>query len=158
MPTTMGAGNPETGSLLGTQHSELQSNSKNGSGGMGEVYLAEDLRLKRHVAIKQLFGNATPKCEFQNIRWEARAAAQLNHPGIATVYDLLEVGAHWYIVMEFVQGETLADRNSAGTTVLWTNPFGSPANCRSHRPRPCPGDYPPRLETGKHPFDAGRRC
>jgi len=114
MPSTEGVEDPESGSLLGRNIPNYKVIRKIGSGGMGEVYLAEDLRLKRQVAIKQLFGNASLDVKSDNIRWEARAAAQLNHPGIATVYDLLQVGVHWYIVMEFVQGETLSDRIRRG--------------------------------------------
>ncbi len=77
---------------------------------MGEVYLAEDLRLRRRVAIKQLFGDGDADVNGRKLRLEARAAARLNHPGIAMIYDLLEVENRWHIVMEFVEGETLAER------------------------------------------------
>jgi serine/threonine protein kinase len=81
-----------------------------GEGGMGLVYLAEDTRLGRTVALKALaprfVGDATRR---ERLRREARAAAALNHPGIATVYALEEIDDHLYIAGEYVPGETLRD-------------------------------------------------
>src|SRR5438552_1277192 len=107
MRQTEGAGNQDSGFLLGQNISNYQVIRKIGSGGMGEVYLAEDLRLKRRVAIKQLFGDLPGDLNGRKLRLEARSAARLNHPGIAMIYDLLDVGNQSYIVMEFVEGETL---------------------------------------------------
>ncbi len=76
---------------------------------MGEVYLAEDTRLHRRVALKRLTGSrlTTPEARHQLLR-EARAAAILNHPNIAVVYDVIDDGNQSIIVMEYVAGETLA--------------------------------------------------
>ena len=76
---------------------------------MGEVYLAEDTRLHRRVALKRLTGSrlTTPEARNQLLR-EARAAAILNHPNIAVVYDVIDDGNQSIIVMEYVAGETLA--------------------------------------------------
>src|SRR5439155_8423904 len=83
-----------------------------GSGANGEVYLAEDTRLGRKVAVKTL--SALDSKELTEAkRWvlrEARAAARLNHPNIASVYDVLESPEGAHIVMEYVCGETLAQR------------------------------------------------
>jgi tetratricopeptide (TPR) repeat protein len=86
-----------------------------GEGGMGQVYLAEDTRLNRKIALKRLSGKwlAGPDSRKRLLR-EARAAARLNHPNIAAVYDVAEMNGEAYIVMEYVEGETLADRLRPG--------------------------------------------
>jgi eukaryotic-like serine/threonine-protein kinase len=82
-----------------------------GRGGMGEVYLAQDTRLGRQVALKTLPPGAQydRKSPRRFLR-EARSAAALNHPGIVTVYSVEEVGDSFFIVMEYLEGETLRDR------------------------------------------------
>jgi serine/threonine protein kinase/tetratricopeptide (TPR) repeat protein len=81
-----------------------------GQGGMGEVYRARDTRLHREVAIKVLRGAVSDDNVSRRVVREARAAAQLNHPGIAAVYDVLEQDGRTHIVMEYVRGPTLAER------------------------------------------------
>ena len=87
-----------------------------GSGANGEVYLAEDVRLGRKVAVKTLSAlDSKQMADAQ--RWvlrEARAAARLNHPHIASVYDVIESPQGAHIVMEYVRGETLAARLRTG--------------------------------------------
>ena len=80
-----------------------------GTGGMGEVFLAWDTRLARHVALKRIRPDlqTTPERR-ERFRREARAAAALNHPAIVRVYDLLEDEAGDSIVMEYVEGRSLA--------------------------------------------------
>ena len=87
-----------------------------GAGGMGEVFLADDTRLGRKVALKTLSvsGDAQPAQTRRKLLREARAAAKLNHPNIAAVYDVVEFGDEAHIVMEYVPGETLAQRLAAG--------------------------------------------
>jgi serine/threonine protein kinase/Tol biopolymer transport system component len=82
-----------------------------GSGGMGEVYLAHDPRLGRHVAIKILPAafSADPDRLWRFER-EARAVASLNHPHICTVHDIGEHAGHRYLVLERLEGETLSSR------------------------------------------------
>ena len=86
-----------------------------GRGGMGEVFRARDTRLSRDVAIKVLPSAFSSDVErLRRLEQEARTAGQLNHPNIVTVYD---VGTHEgspYIVEEFLDGETLAERLAAG--------------------------------------------
>jgi serine/threonine-protein kinase len=83
--------------------------SKLGAGGMGEVYLAQSTKLGRKVAIKLLSPQFTGDLErLRRFEWEARAASKLNHPHIATIYDICEEGGAHFIVMEYVEGQTLA--------------------------------------------------
>src|SRR5690606_10401336 len=79
-----------------------------GRGGMGIVYLAEDTRLGRRVALKALPPDVAANPELrQRLRREARAAATISHPTIATVYALEEIDDHLFIVSEYVDGETV---------------------------------------------------
>src|SRR5438067_5843536 len=86
-----------------------------GAGGMGEVWRARDTRLDRSVAIKvlprELAGNAQFKLRFER---EAKAISQLNHPNICTLHDVGEEQGTSYLVMELLDGETLADRLAKG--------------------------------------------
>ena len=75
---------------------------------MGEVSLAYDDRLKRHVALKSLI--AVKDDSRSELLHEARAVAALSHPGIAAIFDIIEDGDRAYIVMEYVEGNTLATR------------------------------------------------
>ena len=82
-----------------------------GRGGMGAVFLARDLVLQRVVAIKVLHADLM-ECESARDRFrrEARIAARLEHPGVATLHSFGEAGGVLYMVMRFVEGESLADR------------------------------------------------
>src|SRR6266849_2477869 len=86
-----------------------------GRGGMGEVYRARDTKLKREVAIKILpeeFSRDPDRvARFQR---EAEVLASLNHPNIAAIYDLQEAEGSRFLVLEFVEGETLAERIRRG--------------------------------------------
>jgi serine/threonine protein kinase/Tfp pilus assembly protein PilF len=92
----------------GTKLGRYEIRAKIGAGGMGEVYLAEDTRLHRNVALKILPAElAANKDRMRRFEQEARAAAVLNHPNIATIYEIAEhEGAH-FIAMEFIDGVTL---------------------------------------------------
>jgi hypothetical protein len=86
-----------------------------GAGGMGIVYLAEDTRLGRPVALKALPDEATDDdTRRARLRREARAAASLVHPGIATVYALDEIAGRVYIAAEYLAGGTLRDELANG--------------------------------------------
>src|SRR6185295_8235196 len=82
-----------------------------GQGGMGEVFLAEDERLGRLVALKFLpqSSSADPDAR-ERLRHEARSLAALSHPHIATIHALENDGYRTCLVMEYVEGETLAAR------------------------------------------------
>jgi serine/threonine protein kinase len=83
--------------------------SRIGAGGMGEVWKAEDTRLGRAVAIKILPARIASDTEaIARMRREARTAAQLNHPNIATIHSFEEAEGRTFIVMEFVAGEPLS--------------------------------------------------
>jgi len=82
-----------------------------GSGAMGNVYLAEDIRLKREVALKQLApGLSSNKQLIARFRQEAVALARLSHPNIVQVYDFFEAEGFFWIAMEFVNGGELEEK------------------------------------------------
>jgi eukaryotic-like serine/threonine-protein kinase len=86
-----------------------------GAGGMGEVYRARDSRLNRDVAIKVLPAHLSSEPQRrERFEREARAISALNHPHICTLYDIGREGATDYLVMELVEGETLATRLDKG--------------------------------------------
>ena len=93
--------------------------SRIGAGGMGEVFRARDTRLERTVAIKvmpsELASNAALKLRFEQ---EARAISRLNHPHICTLHDVGSENGTDYLVMELMEGETLADRIARGPLPL----------------------------------------
>src|SRR5688572_23541276 len=95
-------------SLIGRTLGHFQVLEHLGSGGMGEVYLAEDDRLHRKVALKLLPAHFTKDAErVRRFEQEARAASALNHPNIVTIYEIGEVAVRRFIVMEFIEGRTL---------------------------------------------------
>ena len=99
----------------GTKLGRYEIRSKIGEGGMGEVYLARDLELDRTVAIKILPETlASDPQRLQRFIQEARAASALNHPHILTIYEIGVTGSSRFIATEFIDGETLRQRISAG--------------------------------------------
>src|SRR5688500_9032876 len=85
-----------------------------GAGGMGEVYRARDTRLDRVVAIKVLPGETGEPGARERLHREARAISRLSHPHICTLHDIGEADGVDFLVMEHLDGETLADRLAAG--------------------------------------------
>src|SRR5690242_11246859 len=95
----------------GTRIGPYEILSPIGAGGMGAVYRARDTRLDRTVAIKVLSGDLAGDPESrQRFEEEARAIAALNDPHICTIHDVGHEGDVDYLVLEFLEGETLADR------------------------------------------------
>jgi len=102
---------PQEHPLVGRTLGHYQVVSLLGAGGMGEVYLARDPRLDRTVALKILPSDlAADPDRMQRFEREARAASALNHPNVATIYDVGESDGIHFIAMEHVDGETIAER------------------------------------------------
>src|SRR5262245_12534259 len=100
---------------IGTQLGSHEITSLLGKGGMGEVYRARDLKLKREVAIKILPEEFSRDAErVSRFQREAEVLASLNHPNIAAIYGLQEANETRFLVLELVEGETLADRIARG--------------------------------------------
>jgi len=98
-------------SLVGKLISHYKVVSLVGSGGMGEVYLAEDTRLGRRVALKLLPEDlAKDEQRVNRLQQEARAASNLNHPNILTIHEIGQVDSRHFIATEFIDGETLRQR------------------------------------------------
>jgi eukaryotic-like serine/threonine-protein kinase len=103
----------------GTKFGPYEIVSPAGTGGMGEVYRAVDTRLNRTVAIKVLPEHLSEKPEaLERFQREARAISQLSHANICQLYDLGEQSGIHYIVMEFLEGETLGARLAKGRLPL----------------------------------------
>ncbi|MEO7795670.1 MAG: serine/threonine-protein kinase, partial [Thermoanaerobaculia bacterium] len=101
--------------MIGTRLGSFEITGKLGEGGMGEVYRATDTRLQREVAIKVLPEAFTAdKDRLARFEREAQLLAQLNHPNIAQIYGLESSGDSRALIMELVEGPTLADRLAAG--------------------------------------------
>src|SRR5580658_1966693 len=94
--------------MVGTTVLQYQLLEKLGSGGMGDVYKAQDTRLNRFVAIKVLPAkmSADPERRRRFVQ-EAQAASALNHPNIITIYDIVDDGDTQFMVVEYVDGKTL---------------------------------------------------
>ena len=84
-----------------------------GAGGMGEVYRADDTQLKRTVAIKRLTPNLHNQNPTSRLLKEAQRASALNHPRIASVYDVFAMGRELFLVMEYIEGITLRTADDA---------------------------------------------
>jgi serine/threonine protein kinase len=88
---------------------------KLGQGGMGVVYLAEDTNLERKVALKFLPQHISADSEVKaRFKIEAKAAAALNHPNIATIHSIEESGGQMFISMEYIKGKELKDLVETG--------------------------------------------
>jgi TolB-like protein/Flp pilus assembly protein TadD len=101
--------------LIGRTVSHYLIEREIGRGGMGVVYLARDTRLRRAAAIKALpEGVAEDGDRLARFEQEARVLASLNHPNIAAIYGLEEAGGRRYLALEYVDGDTLAERIAHG--------------------------------------------
>jgi eukaryotic-like serine/threonine-protein kinase len=103
----------------GTRLGPYEIISQLGAGGMGEVYRAKDSRLNRTVAVKVLNSQVSDRGDLrQRFEREARAVSSLNHPHICTLHDIGHQDGVDYLVMEYLEGETLANRLNKGALPL----------------------------------------
>lgn len=99
--------------MIGKIISHYKIIEKISEGGMGKVYLAEDTKLKRKIALKFLPPHLTTDKEAtQRFEREAQAAAALNHPNIITIYEISEFEGQIFIAMEFVEDISLREKTS----------------------------------------------
>ena len=134
----------------GTRLGPYEIESPLGAGGMGEVYRARDTRLERTVAIKvlnaQLVASAELRARFER---EAKVISQLQHPNICVLHDVGNEGPIDYLVMEFLQGESLAERLRKGPLPPEQVLNNRHRNCRRARKSPPRWSRPSRPEAGQ---------
>ena len=130
-----------------------------GAGGMGEVYRARDTRLDRTVAIKLLPSEVVnaPGRRVERFRHEARAIARITHPNICTLHDVGEDGSAIFLVMEYVDGATLARRLEDGPLPLPLALRTADRDRRRAGPRASSRRGAPGSEARQHHADAGQR-
>ncbi len=105
--------------MIGRTLSHYKVLEKIGEGGMGEVYLAKDTKLDREVAVKVLPATFSENKErLARFEREARLLASLNHPNIAAIHELEESDGVHFLALEYVPGETLAERIKRGRFLL----------------------------------------
>jgi serine/threonine-protein kinase len=99
----------------GTRVGPYEIQTPIGKGGMGEVYRARDTKLKREVAVKTLPDEFSHDADrVSRFQREAEVLASLNHPNIAAIYDFQEANGSWFLILELIEGETLAERIARG--------------------------------------------
>ncbi|MBD0327610.1 MAG: serine/threonine protein kinase, partial [Pyrinomonadaceae bacterium] len=105
--------------VAGTNINQYKIISRLGSGGMGEVYLAQDARLGRKVALKLLYADVKQGDDWvRRFEQEARATSSLNHPNIITIYEVGQAEGSHFISAEFIDGQTLRQRMTNNVLTL----------------------------------------
>ena len=153
------AGNPleKEDTVLGTTVSHYRIVRQLGAGGMGVVYEAEDTRLRRAVALKFLSSALAQDAPMlERFEREARAASALSHPGICTVHAIEQHAGQSFIVMELVEGESLATMIAGQPDEDRAAPGSRHPDGRCPRSGAREGHRPPRPETDEH--DGDRRA
>jgi serine/threonine protein kinase/Tol biopolymer transport system component len=113
------AGDDEPDSLVGQQINHYHVLSELGAGGMGEVYLAQDTKLGRKIALKLLPASFTNDADrLHRFQQEARTASALNHPNILTIYEIGDEQGRPFIATELIEGQTLRGRLTSGPLEL----------------------------------------
>src|SRR5205823_6902278 len=108
-----------TESLVGRSFGPYEILSQLGAGGMGDVYLAQDGRLGRKVALKLLASQFTSDADrLLRFQQEARAASALNHPNILTIHEIGQIDGHPFIATEFIDGQTLREHTAKAVITL----------------------------------------
>ncbi|HKO35963.1 MAG TPA: protein kinase [Pyrinomonadaceae bacterium] len=103
----------------GTEIGRYKILSKLGQGGMGEVYLAEDTRMRRNVALKILPADvAADRVRMERFVQEAKAASALNHPNIITIYEIDRTKSGHFIAIEYIDGQTLRERAATSSMTV----------------------------------------
>ncbi len=114
-PWLVGAGRTAARSPVGQKIGRYKILSELGAGGMGEVYLAEDISLGRKIALKLLPDSFTHDADrLRRFQQEARAASALNHPNIVTIHEIGEQAGRRFIATELIEGQTLRHRLADG--------------------------------------------
>ena len=138
-------------SLVGRQIGSHTILSFLGAGGMGEVYRARDAKLGRDVAIKVVRDSFLSDPErLRRLEREARVLATLNHPHIGAIYGLEEADGVRGLVLELVEGATLAERLASGPLVDPGVAQGRAPDRGGARSRAREGHHPSRSEAGEH--------
>jgi len=146
------------GIVIGTVLAQYQIESLLGQGGMGEVYRARDTKLGRSVAIKvlpEVF--RTDPDRVARFEREAKVLAALNHPNIAALHGMEEAAGRHFLVMELVEGETLADRLARGPLPIEEALHIAVQIAEALEAAHEKGRHPPRSQTGEHQADARRQ-
>ena len=140
----------------GTQLGPYEITAPLGAGGMGEVYRATDTKLKREVAIKVLPDDVAGDSErLARFEREAHVLASLNHPHIGSIYGLEESDGVPCLVLELVEGQTLAERLAAGALPVEKSAGGRQADRLGAGGGAREGSHPSRSEARQREDHAG---
>ena len=143
--------------IPGTRRGVYEITAQIGEGGMGRVYRARDTKLGRNVAIKVIADSLPHPDLVSRFEREARTLAALNHPNIAAIYGVEDTDGDMALVMELVEGPTLADRLARGTAPGCRSHSHCQADCRGARGRSRTGHHPPRPEAREREGTSRRR-